>query len=171
MRFEWDEAKRLQNLKDHGIDFVDAHKVFAGPTFTFEDDRLRYQEQRFVTLGLLNGIGLGPDFPDTSVEADNGRGGVSWGSEGHLARSTSAKVQMTALPGATIRQVAKDLGISEGLLGHWKRDLIEQGSKAFVGQGHARDEELMRLRRELAKVKKERDFLAEAAAFFARQPK
>jgi uncharacterized DUF497 family protein len=47
MRFEWDEAKRLQNLKDHGVDFVDAHKVFAGPTFTFEDDRLRYQEQRF----------------------------------------------------------------------------------------------------------------------------
>ena len=31
MRFEWDEAKRLQNLKDHGVDFVDAHKVFAGP--------------------------------------------------------------------------------------------------------------------------------------------
>jgi uncharacterized DUF497 family protein len=56
MRFEWDEAKRLQNLKDHGVDFVDAHKVFAGPTFTFEDDRLRYQEQRFVTLGVLNGI-------------------------------------------------------------------------------------------------------------------
>jgi len=40
MRFEWDEAKRLQNLKDHGVDFVDARKVFAGPTFTFEDDRL-----------------------------------------------------------------------------------------------------------------------------------
>ena len=40
MRFEWDEAKRLQNLKDHGVDFVDAHKVFAGPTFTFDDDRL-----------------------------------------------------------------------------------------------------------------------------------
>jgi uncharacterized DUF497 family protein len=56
MRFEWDEAKRLQNLKDHGVDFVDAHKVFAGPTFTFEDNRLRYQEQRLVTLGLLDGI-------------------------------------------------------------------------------------------------------------------
>jgi uncharacterized DUF497 family protein len=56
MRFEWDEAKRLQNLKDHGVDFVDAHKLFDGPTFTFEDDRFRYEEQRFVTLGLLNGI-------------------------------------------------------------------------------------------------------------------
>ena len=38
MDSEWDEAKRLQNLKDHGVDFVDMHKVFAGPTFTFEDD-------------------------------------------------------------------------------------------------------------------------------------
>jgi uncharacterized DUF497 family protein len=56
MQFEWDEGKRLQNLKDHGIDSVDAHKVFDGPTFTFEDDRFRYEEQRFVTLGLLNGI-------------------------------------------------------------------------------------------------------------------
>jgi uncharacterized DUF497 family protein len=56
MRFEWDEAKRLQNLKDHGIDFIDAWKVFAGPTFTFEDNRFPYRERRFVTLGLLNGI-------------------------------------------------------------------------------------------------------------------
>ena len=57
------------------------------------------------------------------------------------------------------------------MLGRWKRDLVKHGGKAFVGQGHARDEELMGLRRELAKVKKERDFLAEAAAFFAKQPK
>ena len=56
MQYEWDEAKRLQNLKGHGIDFADAHKVFAGPTFTYEDDRLSYGEQRFVTLGLLQGI-------------------------------------------------------------------------------------------------------------------
>jgi uncharacterized DUF497 family protein len=56
MRLEWDEAKRLQNLQEHGIDFVDAPAVFSGPTFTFEDDRFRYEEQRFDTLGLLDGI-------------------------------------------------------------------------------------------------------------------
>ena len=56
MRYEWHEAKRLQNLKDHGIDFADAKKVFDGPTFTFEDDRFAYQERRYITLGLLNGI-------------------------------------------------------------------------------------------------------------------
>jgi uncharacterized DUF497 family protein len=26
-----------------------------GPTFTFEDDRFRYEEQRFMTLGFLGG--------------------------------------------------------------------------------------------------------------------
>ena len=56
MRFTWDEAKRKRNLKDHGLDFVDAERVFEGPTFTFEDYRFRYDEQRLVSLGLLEGI-------------------------------------------------------------------------------------------------------------------
>ena len=53
MRYTWDEAKRAANLRDHGIDFVDAEKVFAGLTLTYEDDRFPYGERRFVTLGLL----------------------------------------------------------------------------------------------------------------------
>ena len=56
MRFTWDEVKRKRNLKDHGLDFVDAGRVFEGPTFTYEDDRFRYDEQRLVTLGVLEGI-------------------------------------------------------------------------------------------------------------------
>jgi uncharacterized DUF497 family protein len=35
--------------------FVCAEEVFQGVTYTFEDDRFRYGEQRFVTLGLLRG--------------------------------------------------------------------------------------------------------------------
>lgn len=80
-------------------------------------------------------------------------------------------VQLASMPGATLRQVAQDLGLNEGMLGRWKRQLEARGESAFVGQGHARDQELMRLRRELAKVKQERDFLAEAAAFFAKGSK
>lgn len=53
MKFIWHEAKRETNLKKHKVDFVDAQKVFAGPTFTFEDNREYYGEQRWVTLGLL----------------------------------------------------------------------------------------------------------------------
>jgi hypothetical protein len=56
MRFTWDETKRKRNLKDHGLDFVDAERVFNDLTFTYEDDRFRYGEQRLMTLGLFEGI-------------------------------------------------------------------------------------------------------------------
>jgi len=51
--FVWDEAKRPLNLRKHGIDFLDAEKIFRGVTFTAEDNRAAYGEQRFLTLGLL----------------------------------------------------------------------------------------------------------------------
>jgi uncharacterized DUF497 family protein len=54
MRFTWHEPKRQENLTKHGLDFADAERVFAGPTFTFENDRTDYGEQRWVTLGLLS---------------------------------------------------------------------------------------------------------------------
>ena len=56
MEFSWSATKRAANLKAHGLDFVDAPRVFEGATYTFEDDRFSYGEQRFVTLGLLIGI-------------------------------------------------------------------------------------------------------------------
>ena len=66
MRFTWDEAKRRRNLIEHGLDFVDAPRVFEGPTFTFEDDRFTYREQRFVTLGFLGGISVSIVHTETS---------------------------------------------------------------------------------------------------------
>ena len=56
MRFTWSERKRAVNLREHGLDFIDAPRVFEGLTFTYEDDRLAYGEQRFITLGLLAGV-------------------------------------------------------------------------------------------------------------------
>jgi len=56
MEFTWSEAKRAANIKAHGLDFVEATSVFEGVTFTFEDDRFSFGEQRFVTLGLLAGV-------------------------------------------------------------------------------------------------------------------
>ncbi len=58
MRFAWDERKRKTNLRDHGFDFADARRVFEEPTATYEDDRFPYGEQRFVTLGFLNGVAV-----------------------------------------------------------------------------------------------------------------
>jgi transposase len=45
------------------------------------------------------------------------------------------------------------------------------GDDAFPGQGRSRDEEITQLKRELAKAKQERDFLKEAAVFFAKESK
>ena len=57
------------------------------------------------------------------------------------------------------------------MLGRWCRESEAHGGKTLPGPGNARDEEMAALRRELARVKKERDSLSEAAAFFARERK
>jgi len=54
MKFTWDEQKRKKTLSDRGLDFADAHKVFSGPVFTFEDERFDYGETRLVSIGLLD---------------------------------------------------------------------------------------------------------------------
>ena len=68
MEFTWSEAKRAANLKAHGLDFVDALSVFEGATFTFEDTRFSYAEQRFVTLGLLAGVPVSVVHTETEYE-------------------------------------------------------------------------------------------------------
>ena len=54
MQCSWHEPKRQATLKRRGVDFAQAEHVFTGPTFTFEDVRQDYGEQRWVTLGLLH---------------------------------------------------------------------------------------------------------------------
>ncbi len=55
MKFAWDRAKQQSNLVKHRLDFADAATVFAGATFTFEDDCYEYNEDRYITLGMLRG--------------------------------------------------------------------------------------------------------------------
>lgn len=78
-------------------------------------------------------------------------------------------VEQVRQPGISCAQVARELGISANVLTRWKREAEEDGRNAFGGSGSPRDEEMARLKRELARVKKERDFLREAATFFARE--
>ncbi|MDR4485794.1 MAG: transposase [Nitrospirales bacterium] len=77
-------------------------------------------------------------------------------------------VQMTRGADMSITQVAADLGLHANVLSRWCREQTQEGITAFRGQGVPRDEELVRLKRELARVKRERDFLKDAAAFFAK---
>lgn len=55
MKFEWDEQKRQNNIRKHGVDFARCLHVFAETTVTMVDDRSNYGEERFVTMGLLDG--------------------------------------------------------------------------------------------------------------------
>jgi transposase len=70
-----------------------------------------------------------------------------------------------------ISQVARELGVNANVLTRWCREAAEAQVPAFTGQGKPRDEELASLKRELTRVKRERDFLREAAAFFAKESK
>ena len=73
--------------------------------------------------------------------------------------------------GVTDVLVAEELGINARQLRRWREATRRDGDKAFPGQGNARDKEIMLLKRKLAKVEQERDFLKDAAAYFARESK
>jgi len=78
-------------------------------------------------------------------------------------------VELVRRTKSSCRKVALEVGVNPGLLTRWVREAEAGGSKAFPGGGTPRDEELARIKRELARVTKERDFLKDAAAYFAKQ--
>ena len=55
MIIEFDTLKREKTLSERGLDFADSDKVFAGLHFIARDDRSDYGEERFITVGLLDG--------------------------------------------------------------------------------------------------------------------
>ena len=75
-------------------------------------------------------------------------------------------------PGVTDALVCEELGVSTRQLRRWRESIQEHGEEnAFPGQGKARDQELAQLKRKLKKVTDERDFLREAARYFAKESK
>ena len=68
-------------------------------------------------------------------------------------------------------EIARQLGGKRTLLYRWRDAVRTHGDAAFGGAGRPvahRDDELIRLRRELQLVKAERDILKKAAAYFAK---
>jgi transposase len=70
----------------------------------------------------------------------------------------------------TTAELEADLGLPTGLLGKWKRQLAQEGSEAFRGQGRlsAAEAEMRQLRQENAVLRQERDILKKALAIFTR---
>lgn len=67
--------------------------------------------------------------------------------------------------------VAQELGVHPNTLYKWRREYLADGGEAFPGHGKlkAGDDEVRQLRRELARVREERDILKKALAFFSRE--
>ena len=73
--------------------------------------------------------------------------------------------------GVSVSQASRDLGIHLNLLQRWIKAFEQDPAQAFPGQGQMKPEqaEIDRLKKEVAKLKMERDILKKAAAYFARE--
>jgi transposase len=73
--------------------------------------------------------------------------------------------------GVAVAQAARDLDLHDNVLRKWIRQFADDPRHAFPGHGQMKPEqlEIERLRKEVAKLKAERDILKKAAAYFARE--
>jgi transposase len=72
--------------------------------------------------------------------------------------------------GVSVAQAARDLDVHENVIRKWVKDFKADPLEAFPGHGKmkAAEAEIERLRREVQKLKIERDILKKAAAYFAK---
>lgn len=82
-------------------------------------------------------------------------------------------VRLVTDGGRRVAEVARELGIDANQLHAWKAQLTADAANAFPGKGNvsADQEELVRLRREVVRLKQDLDFLKKTAAYFAREQK
>jgi len=73
--------------------------------------------------------------------------------------------------GVAVAQAARDLGVHGTVLRRWVQECVADSPQAFPGQGQMKPDqfEIERLRREVTKLKAERDILKKAAAYFAKE--
>ena len=55
MSITYDPVKQVATLESRGLDMARAGEVFDGTTLTVADDRRDYGEDRFITIGFLDG--------------------------------------------------------------------------------------------------------------------
>jgi transposase len=73
--------------------------------------------------------------------------------------------------GVSYVQASEDLGVHTSQLRDWVKKFADDPDYAFPGQGKMKPEqlEIARLRREVNRLKAERDILKKAAAYFAKE--
>src|SRR5580765_1129679 len=80
-------------------------------------------------------------------------------------------VKLITERGVTVAQASRDLDVNATVLRRWMKDFSIDPQQAFPGHGQQRAEqaEIARLKRELTRLKAERDILKKAAAYFAKE--
>ena len=80
-------------------------------------------------------------------------------------------VKLVTEQGYNVSEAARNLGIHHSSLRHWKKQFETKGYQGFPGKGNLNPEkeELFRLRKEVKKLRMEREILKKAAAFFAKE--
>jgi len=79
-------------------------------------------------------------------------------------------VRLVRERGVSVAQAARDLDVHENLLRNWVKQFADDPLEAFPGHGRmkAAEAEIAQLKREVQKLKAERDILKKAAAYFAK---
>ena len=78
-------------------------------------------------------------------------------------------VEMVLSGKHSVAQLARDLDLRPDMLRRWRRQYEEDPTQAFPGKGHLKpqDEEVRQLRREVARLREEREILKKALAIFS----
>jgi len=79
-------------------------------------------------------------------------------------------VRLVTGRGVSVAQAARDLDVHATVVRRWVREFGTGTHDVFLGHGQLKpdDEEIRRLKREVVKLKAERDIFKKAAAYFAR---
>jgi transposase len=130
-----------------------------------------------LCLLLINVLNICPSGLDPGRQTNQGLG---WKRRRRESTQCREKVKLPApvqarscpvgpvLPGKSVAQIAKELGVSDNSLRSWiKQTQIEQGERE--GLTTEEREELRRLRKEVKVLRQEKEILRKAAAFFARE--
>ena len=80
-------------------------------------------------------------------------------------------VRLVKQRGVSVAQAARDLDVHENVLRKWVKEFGSDPAQSFPGHGQMKPEqlEIERLKREVTKLKAERDILKKAAAYFAKE--
>ena len=81
-------------------------------------------------------------------------------------------VRLVLEEGRTAAEVERNLGTGSNMVSRWVREFQEDSEHSFPGQGRMKEpaQELHDLKKELERVKRERDILKKAVAIFSTDP-